>query len=64
MFSSLVQAHLYGGDGSDFLGAQSNAAIGVFIYGGAGNDTGHGSQQGDLLYGEEGNDLLVGGEFD
>ena len=33
------------------------------VYGGAGNDTGHGSQQGDQLYGEDGNDLIVGGEF-
>ena len=40
-----------------------NGAIGVFVYGGAGNDSGHGSEQGDLLYGEEGDDLIVGGEF-
>ena len=46
-FRSLTQVHLYGGDGSDFLAAKNNAAIGVFVYGGAGNDFGHGSQQGD-----------------
>ena len=63
VFSDLIQAHLYGGDGSDFLGAQNNATFGTFIYGGAGNDTGHGTPQADHLYGDDGDDLLVGGEF-
>ena len=63
VFSNLAQAHLYGGDGSDFLAAQNNNTFGVFVYGGAGNDTGHGTPQADHIYGDDGDDLLVGGEF-
>lgn len=66
VFSNLTQAHLFGGDGSDFLAARNDVMTDFArIYGGAGNDSGHGSQHdGDQLYGEDGDDLIVGGEFD
>jgi serralysin len=66
VFSGLTQAHLFGGDGSDFLAAENNVMTDFArIYGGAGNDSGHGSQHdGDQLYGDDGDDLIVGGEFD
>jgi hypothetical protein len=62
IFSSAASPDLYGGEGSDFLGASNNTAD-VEAYGGQGNDTLHGSALSDQLFGDDGNDLIVGGEF-
>ena len=62
IFSSTLSLDLYGGEGADFLASTNNSAF-ADIYGGQGADTMHGSVNGDQLFGDDGNDLLVGGEF-
>src|ERR1700752_4625550 len=52
---------LYGGEGSDFLGSNNNGD--TDSYGGDGLDTLHGATDADQLYGDDGDDLIVGGEF-
>ncbi|WP_144379255.1 calcium-binding protein [Mesorhizobium amorphae] len=62
IFAKAEDSMIYGGDGSDFIGQQNDPYYGD-SQGGRGNDTIHGSNFADYIYGEEGNDLLVGGEF-
>src|SRR5262245_10523426 len=61
VFTFQPAPNLYGGEGSDFLGNQGSG-IGD-LFGGPGNDTIHGGTTTDRVYGEVGDDLLVGGEF-
>jgi Ca2+-binding RTX toxin-like protein len=67
VYSSQVTPQLYGGEGNDFLGFAGASNGGTdsagFAYGGAGDDTLHGGTLADILDGDIGNDLLVGGEF-
>src|SRR4051794_5884094 len=63
VFTGLAgNVRLYGGEGNDFL--QNNGDAVAFLYGGGGNDTLSGGTQGDQIFGDDGNDFLVGVEID
>ena len=54
---------LYGGGGGDFI--QNGIGSGIsHLYGGFGNDTLNGGLNADFLFGDDGDDLLVGLEMD
>lgn len=61
IFTSVASPDVYGGEGNDFIGNQG-ASFGD-LYGGAGNDAIHGGIASDWIDGDDGTDLLVGGEF-
>jgi Ca2+-binding RTX toxin-like protein len=61
VFTSRAVTNIYGGEGGDFIG---NSGTGIlYAYGGGGMDAIHGGTVADRLFGDMGNDLLVGGEF-
>lgn len=53
--------YLYGGGGYDYIQVTGNTDC--YLYGGADDDTLSGGLQGDNLFGDDGFDLLVGGEI-
>jgi len=55
-----VSADIEGGDGNDFIDC-SNSALGLAIFGDAGNDTIYGSEFDDQVYGGSGRDIMIGG---
>jgi Ca2+-binding RTX toxin-like protein len=61
--SQLGGSYIYGGNGDDLLLQYIDSGSTSDLMGGYGNDTVAGFDGADRLYGEEGDDVLVGGNF-
>ncbi|WP_439499364.1 calcium-binding protein [Bosea sp. (in: a-proteobacteria)] len=61
IFTGRALTSIYGGEGNDFIG--NHGAGQMYAYGGAGTDVIHGGTVFDQITGDDGSDLLFGGEI-